>query len=83
MFDTSENFLPVGAHLFGMEAEHGIAIAEIAATNVEYSRTGSMVDGWHKNLGTACFTRPLDNSIHIVAKLFTSHMAVRIYVIEN
>jgi hypothetical protein len=42
-----------------------------------------MVDGWHKNLGTACLTRPLDYSIHIVAKLFTIQMAVRVYVIEN
>jgi hypothetical protein len=83
LFDTSENFLPVGTYLFGMETEHGIAIAGIAATNVEDGRTGSMVDGWHKNLGTACLTRPLDYSIHIVAKLFTIQMAVRIYVIKN
>ena len=44
-----QNFRPVSADFFRMEAEHGIAVVGVLATAIEDRLARLEIDAWHKD----------------------------------
>ena len=77
--DMIQDILPVGADLFGMETEHGIAVARVLATDVEDGGAGFEVDARHEDMADTCLTGTGHHLVAVGGELLTIEVTMGIY----
>ena len=73
---VSQNFLPVGTDLLGMEAKHGTAIVGILGTDIKDGLARGDIDGGQEDGLAASLTGPLHHGVAILCELFAVQVAM-------
>ena len=73
---VSQNFLPVGTDLLGMEAKHGTAIVGILGTDIKDGLACGDIDGGQEDSLAASLTGPLHHGVAILCELFAVQVAM-------
>ena len=75
-FELRQDIFPIGADLFGMEAEHGIAIVRILTTEVKDGLTRLEVDARHQHLRDTSLSRTGHHFVEVGGELLTIQMTM-------